>query len=123
MTDLSRKVVRRVRREGLVVTLAPEGLYIREAGRRTVYGPTLVSKAALRRRAHVRGSAAPREARRAQGASGGTLTLAIEDRAMNESSMTYYVLHQWGVFIALVPDDKTLARKLAKVASLRNPHR
>lgn len=29
----------------------------------------------------------------------------------------YWVLHQWGVFIALVPGDGALARELARVAS------
>lgn len=39
MTDLNRPVARRVRRDEVVVTLAPEGVYIRECGRRKLYGP------------------------------------------------------------------------------------
>jgi hypothetical protein len=39
ITTLTRSVRRRDPRTGIVVRLAPEGLFVREPGRRTEYGP------------------------------------------------------------------------------------
>jgi hypothetical protein len=38
-TKLLKPVVREEPRNGYIVILAPEGLYLREKGRRTMYGP------------------------------------------------------------------------------------
>lgn len=38
-TTLTKAVARLIERDGLVVTLAPEGVYVREKGKRTQYGP------------------------------------------------------------------------------------
>lgn len=38
-TRLTKPVTRLDERENLVITLAPEGVYVREKGRRTTYGP------------------------------------------------------------------------------------
>lgn len=39
-----KRVTREVERDRLVVTLAPEGIYTREVGRRTTYGPLALGK-------------------------------------------------------------------------------
>ena len=39
MTDLTKSVVRRITRDQLIVTIAPEGVYVRQVKRKKVYGP------------------------------------------------------------------------------------
>lgn len=48
MTRLTKPVTRLDERDNLIITLAPEGVYVREKGRRTKYGPLAYGALKLR---------------------------------------------------------------------------
>ena len=47
-TALTKAVSRLIERDNLVVTLAPEGVYVREKGKRTLYGPLAYGRLLLK---------------------------------------------------------------------------
>jgi hypothetical protein len=62
MTTLTKPVSRLDARNDLIITLAPEGIYVREKGRRTTYGP--LAYGALKLRCAMVNAEATRAARK-----------------------------------------------------------
>jgi hypothetical protein len=72
-TKLTKPVSRLDERDNLIITLAPEGVYVREKGRRTVYGP--LSYGALKLRCAMVNAEATRKERKTRRVSRNLLKL------------------------------------------------
>jgi hypothetical protein len=72
-TKLTKPVSRLDERDNLIITLAPEGVYVREKGRRTSYGP--LSYGALKLRCAMVNAEATRKERKTRRVSRNLLKL------------------------------------------------
>lgn len=72
-TKLTKPVSRLDERDNLIITLAPEGVYVREKGKRTSYGP--LAYGALKLRCAMVNAEATRQSRRTRRVSRNLLKL------------------------------------------------